>query len=276
MVTDACPCWPEAPELTEPVPTAHCRLTFCSRRSLVRFMVFLASETSRLKTPVGKGTSVIRAGTWREQTNKQQPTQIEASEDQARVEQRLDASQIQKSKLLQLHQLRELEEHLHIVVEAEAEDAVQTKGIGQAQALEHCQDGLSDGILVSEVDAAEIETADNQAVQVQVAEAYPVESLRTERYYAAFEWLMRDLGGRPHWAKTFTVSPDEFASWYGDDWRAFRQVRDAVDPEGMFVGPWHRRYLLGECSSAGGEGEEIERLPLEEVGFFAREPAKGG
>jgi D-arabinono-1,4-lactone oxidase len=98
----------------------------------------------------------------------------------------------------------------------------------------------------------------------------------TERYYAAFEWLMRDLGGRPHWAKTFTVSPDEFASWYGDDWRAFRQVRDAADPEGMFVGPWHRRYLLGERSSAGGEGGEMERLPLEEVGFFTREPAKGG
>ncbi|KAL2150322.1 hypothetical protein VTH82DRAFT_7998 [Thermothelomyces myriococcoides] len=95
-----------------------------------------------------------------------------------------------------------------------------------------------------------------------------------ERYYRAFEWLMRDLGGRPHWAKTFSVAPAEFASWYGDDWRRFCQVRDQVDPDGMFVGPWHRRYLLGE-SPASTDGEGLQRLPLEEVGFV-REKAKGG
>ncbi|KXX79252.1 putative D-arabinono-1,4-lactone oxidase [Madurella mycetomatis] len=83
----------------------------------------------------------------------------------------------------------------------------------------------------------------------------------TERYYKAFEWLMRDLGGKPHWAKTFTVTPDEFAKWYGDDWAQFCKVREEADPEGMFVGPWHRRYLLG------GLGTEAKRLPLEEVGF---------
>lgn len=92
----------------------------------------------------------------------------------------------------------------------------------------------------------------------------------TERYYAAFEWLMRDLGGKPHWAKTFSVAPSEFATWYGDDWREFCRVRDEADPEGMFVGPWHRRYLLGE-----EEKGEVQRLPLEEVGFV-QEKAKGG
>lgn len=96
----------------------------------------------------------------------------------------------------------------------------------------------------------------------------------TERYYEAFEWLMRDLGGRPHWAKTFTVSPDEFGTWFGEDWRHFCRVRDEADPEGMFVGPWHRRYLLGEETGAGGGGE-IKRLELEEVGFV-REPAREG
>jgi D-arabinono-1,4-lactone oxidase len=95
----------------------------------------------------------------------------------------------------------------------------------------------------------------------------------TERYYEAFEWLMRDLGGKPHWAKTFTVSPDEFGTWFGDDWRQFCKVRDEADPEGMFVGPWHRRYLLGEGKAE--ESGEIERLELEEVGFV-REPARGG
>lgn len=38
-------------EPTEPVPGAHCRLTFWARRSLVRFIVLRASATSRLKTP---------------------------------------------------------------------------------------------------------------------------------------------------------------------------------------------------------------------------------
>jgi D-arabinono-1,4-lactone oxidase len=89
----------------------------------------------------------------------------------------------------------------------------------------------------------------------------------TERYYQAFEWLMRDLGGKPHWAKAFTVTPEEFAKWYGNDWVQFCKVRDEVDPEGMFVGPWHRRYLLGAV--------DAQRLPLEESGFELKR-AKGG
>ena len=69
-----------------------------------------------------------------------------------------------------------------------------------------------------------------------------------ERYYEAFEWLMKDMGGRPHWAKNFSVSKGEIEGMYGAGpgralgrWRA---VRDKVDPEGMFVGPWHRGVVL--------------------------------
>ncbi|KAK8074314.1 hypothetical protein PG994_005213 [Apiospora phragmitis] len=65
-----------------------------------------------------------------------------------------------------------------------------------------------------------------------------------ERWFAAFEWLMRDLGGRPHWAKNFGASPDELAEWYGEDLQQWRRVRDAADPDGLFVGPWHRRTVL--------------------------------
>ncbi|KAH6686930.1 D-arabinono-1,4-lactone oxidase [Plectosphaerella plurivora] len=86
-----------------------------------------------------------------------------------------------------------------------------------------------------------------------------------ERYYEAFEWLMRDLGGRPHWAKNFDEAGDRIQAFYGDDLRAWRDVRASADPEGMFVGPWHREKVLG-----GGE-----RLPLEEV-EVAREPARAG
>jgi len=88
----------------------------------------------------------------------------------------------------------------------------------------------------------------------------------TERYYQGFEWLMRELGGKPHWAKSFTVSQKEFATWYGEDFAKWREIRDSSDPQGMFVGPWHRRYLLGDS----------ETLPLEEKGFKCEPASDGG
>ena len=89
-----------------------------------------------------------------------------------------------------------------------------------------------------------------------------------DHYYEAFEWLMKDLGGRPHWAKNFsTVTQDELHAMYPemDDWVC---IRNEVDPDGMFVGDWHRRYLLPK-------DEEISVLPLEERKLSSR-PAKGG
>jgi D-arabinono-1,4-lactone oxidase len=74
----------------------------------------------------------------------------------------------------------------------------------------------------------------------------------TERYYEGFEWLMRDLGGKPHWAKSFTATKTDLQGWYGDDFTQFCKIRDEHDPMNMFVGPWHRRYLLGS-ESEGGE-----------------------
>ncbi|PKS09552.1 hypothetical protein jhhlp_004169 [Lomentospora prolificans] len=64
------------------------------------------------------------------------------------------------------------------------------------------------------------------------------------RYYEAFEWLMRDLGGRPHWAKNFLSDTSAIEEMYGDNLTRWRKVRDEVDPEGMFVGPWHREKIL--------------------------------
>ena len=73
-----------------------------------------------------------------------------------------------------------------------------------------------------------------------------------ERYYEAFEWLMRELGGRPHWAKNFTYTTQpQLEEMYGDDMKEFMKIRDEVDPEGMWLGEWHRRCLpIGE-----GKGE---------------------
>ncbi|KAK0613076.1 D-arabinono-1,4-lactone oxidase-domain-containing protein [Bombardia bombarda] len=95
----------------------------------------------------------------------------------------------------------------------------------------------------------------------------------TRRYYEAFEWLMRDLDGRPHWAKSFDVSSDEMAAWYGPDFWAWRAVRDGADPDGLFVGPWHRRYLLS--AQKHGAGPDLEPLRFEERGFDFL-PAKDG
>jgi D-arabinono-1,4-lactone oxidase len=89
-----------------------------------------------------------------------------------------------------------------------------------------------------------------------------------ERYYEGFEWLMRDLGGKPHWAKNFTASAEEFEAWYGEDLVKWREVRDRADPEGMFVGPWHRRLLLG--GEKGEEGLDFEEVVVKESN------AKGG
>ncbi|KAK4219087.1 D-arabinono-1,4-lactone oxidase-domain-containing protein [Rhypophila decipiens] len=99
----------------------------------------------------------------------------------------------------------------------------------------------------------------------------------TERYFLGFEHLMRDLGGKPHWAKSFTVSQNEFSEWYGEDFTQWRKVRDSLDPSGMFVGPWHRRYLLGGTDSMPGETDASEKLlSLEEVGFIGEPETKGG
>lgn len=89
-----------------------------------------------------------------------------------------------------------------------------------------------------------------------------------ERYYEAFEYLMKELGGRPHWAKNFgTVTKDEFRSMYPtlDDWL---KVRMEVDPEGMFIGDWHRRHLLPTDL-------KTPTLPLEERKFDTK-PARAG
>ena len=89
-----------------------------------------------------------------------------------------------------------------------------------------------------------------------------------ERYYQAFEWLMKEMGGRPHWAKNFrNVTSEETHKMY-PEMSEWLRVRDEVDPEGMFLGGWHRRYLLPIAESR-------DLLPLEEKEVI-REPAKGG
>ncbi|KAI1079696.1 L-gulonolactone/D-arabinono-1,4-lactone oxidase [Whalleya microplaca] len=86
------------------------------------------------------------------------------------------------------------------------------------------------------------------------------------RYYEAFEYLMHDMGGRPHWAKNFETYGAEIEQLYGSDLQKWRKVRDSVDSDGMFVGAWHRRTVLGSGPP----------LPLEEVELKREKVATGG
>ena len=86
-----------------------------------------------------------------------------------------------------------------------------------------------------------------------------------ESYYEALEWLMKDIGGRPHWAKNFsTVTKDEIYEMYPKlaEWV---RIRNEVDPEGMFVGDWHRRLILPEGM-----------FPLEERKIESKPATDGG
>ncbi|KAF8473545.1 D-arabinono-1,4-lactone oxidase-domain-containing protein [Kalaharituber pfeilii] len=106
------------------------------------------------------------------------------------------------------------------------------------------------------------------------------------RYYTAFEWLMREYGGKPHWGKNFVVGgggevekgvndvriegedgesvkalPGEgegvWDEMYGAAVRRWRAVRKRVDPDGVFRTGWlDRTVLAGEGT---GENEEGDR-----------------
>ena len=87
------------------------------------------------------------------------------------------------------------------------------------------------------------------------------------RYYQAFEYLMRELDGKPHWAKNFETTNEELNEMYGDDLKSWLNVRNEADPEGMFVGPWHREHILGEEQLRFAlEEAEVDRKPMRKGG----------
>ncbi|EER26726.1 D-arabinono-1,4-lactone oxidase, putative [Coccidioides posadasii C735 delta SOWgp] len=96
----------------------------------------------------------------------------------------------------------------------------------------------------------------------------------TARYYEAFEWLMRDLGGRPHWAKNFgeNLGPADFQEMYGADLNEWLRVRNEADPHGMFLGEWHRRTLLPAQHAVSNSSE----FPLAEREKSRRKFGKWG
>ncbi len=52
--------------------------------------------------------------------------------------------------------------------------------------------------------------------------------------YARFEPIMKDFGGRPHWGKHFSLTRSEVEAMYPDSYDTFRQIRQQLDPHGVF------------------------------------------
>lgn len=84
-----------------------------------------------------------------------------------------------------------------------------------------------------------------------------------DRYYEAFEWLMQDMGAKPHYAKNWQFTSSAYIEQaFGDDLKQWTKVRNEADPEGMFLGQWHREALgLGQETRFALEEREVERKP---------------
>lgn len=63
-----------------------------------------------------------------------------------------------------------------------------------------------------------------------------------ESYFEAVEQVMRAYGGRPHWGKMHSLGVEELATLY-PAFESFLDVRDAMDPNRLFVNPYLERIL---------------------------------
>ncbi len=72
--------------------------------------------------------------------------------------------------------------------------------------------------------------------------AYMAETPELDRYFAAFWRELRALGARPHWGKELDHRADEIRALWPLAPR-FAALRDELDPDRVFGGPFHDRVL---------------------------------
>lgn len=65
-----------------------------------------------------------------------------------------------------------------------------------------------------------------------------------QAYFKALEEIFRAHGGRPHWGKMNTLTPQEIAALY-PKFEAFLAHRNAQDPERLFTNPYLEKLLGG-------------------------------
>jgi len=66
--------------------------------------------------------------------------------------------------------------------------------------------------------------------------------MQHEPYFRAVEKIMMDYGGRPHWGKIHFQSAESLSSLY-PEYQRFIEVRNRLDPEGVFTNDYLRRVL---------------------------------
>lgn len=64
-----------------------------------------------------------------------------------------------------------------------------------------------------------------------------------EDYFRECEEVFRDYGGRPHWGKIHYLDSTELRELY-PEWSRFQDVREELDPEGVFLNPYLERVLM--------------------------------
>jgi hypothetical protein len=76
--------------------------------------------------------------------------------------------------------------------------------------------------------------------------------------FSTFASLISLHKGRPHWAKTHTLTPKVLKTLY-PKFNVFMKVRERVDPENVLVNGYVRRHLLGQDEQGryldGDEGQ---------------------
>ncbi|KAF9192766.1 hypothetical protein BGZ51_004934 [Haplosporangium sp. Z 767] len=69
-----------------------------------------------------------------------------------------------------------------------------------------------------------------------------------KRFWAGFEQIMASFEGRPHWAKAHSVTYEGLVHSY-PKMEAFSEIRQKLDPEGMFLNNYLRRHFVPTSSS---------------------------
>ncbi|GAB5593902.1 D-arabinono-1 [Umbelopsis nana] len=66
-----------------------------------------------------------------------------------------------------------------------------------------------------------------------------------KKYWRAYEDIMRSLGGRPHWAKAHGQTKSDLERSY-PKFQDFLQVREKLDPKGIFINNYIERHIVGK------------------------------
>ena len=78
-------------------------------------------------------------------------------------------------------------------------------------------------------------------------------SLPYEDYFSDMEPLLLAHGGRPHWGKKHWQRAEQLRGMF-PEWERFREIREQLDPDGVFVNAHLRELLDDDAPRSGGKG----------------------